>query len=373
MSSLPRPEIILEPAKVIFDNVGLVRQSGHNMTDVAGRQIAADDHAAPPSSSSSGPGSSAYVPFVLKLTLSGHRNAISSVKFSPDRQWIGSSSADKTVIVWRISSGTVEGKLEEHEDGINDFDWSPNMSFIVTASDDRTLRIWSLRTWTCVRILRGHTSIVFCCNFRPDSKRIVSGSFDETVRIWNTTTGVEKKTIMAHFAPVTAVCFNPNGRLVVSTSFDGMCRIWDAKSGNLLKTVLENKDLPVSFARFIPGGKLILIATHDSILRCYLTQTGELYKTYKGHTNQKYCMFSQEMADQYIVSGSEDNYIYIWDCISEHILQKFEAHKRSEDPVIAVACQVDGKCRMIASGGHLEDKTVKLWVQERQEPAGPKL
>lgn len=95
--------------------------------------------------------------------------------------------------------------------------------------------------------------------------------------------------------------------------------------------------------------------------RLWSSSTGEILKTYRGHANSKYCISSTFSITngKYVVGGSEDNCIYMWELQSRKIVQKLEGHS---DAVISVACHPTQN--LIASGALGNDKTVKIWTQE---------
>ncbi|KAG6525745.1 COMPASS-like H3K4 histone methylase component WDR5B [Zingiber officinale] len=302
-----------------------------------------------------------YRPYTLAHVLTGHSRAVSCVKFSNDGLLLASASLDKTVIIWSAKTFAAVSTLIGHAEGISDVAWSSDSHYICSASDDRTLRVWDVRPPTdCVRILRGHLSLVFCVDFNPPSDRIASGSFDQTLRVWDVKSGKCVKTIEAHNEPVTSVHFIRDGSIIVSGSRDGSCKIWDAVSGACLKVLIDDKTPAVSFAKFAPNGKFILIATLDDTLKLCNYALGKFLKVYTGHVNRQYCITSTFSVTngKYIVSGSEDNCVYIWDLQSKQIIQKLEGHT---DTVISVTCHpMENK---IASAGLHNDRTVRIWVQ----------
>ncbi len=69
-------------------------------------------------------------------------------------------------------------------------------------------------------------------------------------------------------------------------------RIWDTASGQCVKTLIDQDNPPVSFVKFSPNGKYILAANLDSTLKLWDYTKGRCLKMYKGHINEKYCIFA---------------------------------------------------------------------------------
>ncbi|KAJ3200265.1 hypothetical protein HDU82_009040, partial [Entophlyctis luteolus] len=100
-------------------------------------------------------------------------------------------------------------------------------------------------------------------------------------------------------------------------------------------------------------GKWIVSGSYDSTIKVWDAASGALVRTLEGHTN-----FVNSVAvsrdGKWIVSGSVDSTVNVWDAASGALVRTLEGHT---DPVVSVAVSQDGK--WIVSGSI--DRTVKVW------------
>ncbi|MFE9976900.1 WD40 repeat domain-containing protein [Streptomyces hirsutus] len=79
-----------------------------------------------------------------RTTLTGHTGVVWSVAFSPDGHTLATGSADHTVRLWDVATGTTRITLTGHTDEVKAVGFSPNGHILASGSADHTVRLWDV-------------------------------------------------------------------------------------------------------------------------------------------------------------------------------------------------------------------------------------
>ena len=71
----------------------------------------------------------------------GHSSLVKSVVFSPDGEYLASGSGDKTIGVWRVSSGESIKILTGHSSDVYSVVFSPDGEYLASGSADNTIGV----------------------------------------------------------------------------------------------------------------------------------------------------------------------------------------------------------------------------------------
>jgi COMPASS component SWD3 len=134
-----------------------------------------------------------------------------------------------------------------------------------------------------------------------------------------------------------------------------------------------------SYAGFTPSSTYLFSSTLSSVLRIYNIHTSNVLKTFrhasyvserfpcpaivyerprqpKSDPTEAMNIDETPKAEAWLVSGSENGKIVIWDVGSRNVVGILEGHER---PVVALAVSPDG--RRIAGGSLEPEKTIRTW------------
>jgi WD40 repeat protein len=288
----------------------------------------------------------------LIRTFIGHNSDVSDVAECIGGSYVLSSSMDKTLKLWDITTGTCVHTFIGHNGQVLSMAIFPNSQKALSASRDKTVKLWDINTGRCLYTFQEHQARVLDVKLLPDNRRFISGSRDHTLKLWDIATGKCLHTFTGHDGSVTSVAVLTNRKQVLSGSADHTLKLWDIATGKCLRT-FTGHDRSVTSVAVLANRKQVLSGSADHTLKLWDIATGKCMYTFRGHSNPVWSILILTN-EQYAVSASKDQTLKLWkiDIDRTHPSQTHH-HKGVTGLAVLNSCQ----CILSSS----MDSTLKLW------------
>ncbi|MFP4498719.1 MAG: WD40 repeat domain-containing protein [Vulcanimicrobiota bacterium] len=297
--------------------------------------------------------------WAMEIKRNGHKEAVTSLCFSPDGKYFASSSFDGTVKVWQVETGELIMNMAPEPTQINYVDFSSDGRFIAWGSSDKTVQVWNLKRNEGKFTFRGHVAPVYMVKYFPDGETLASaaastGEVNHPVMLWNTR--MEKMVgdfsgfpygarsvdisadgekvaaggykegrvrvfeskgkkelfeFFAHGSHVLDLEFSPDGRYLATASNDFMVRVWDLNRGARRRHNFKNPGV-VSSISYSADGRWLAAGCYDQSIYIWDARWGKVSKTLEGHlANVEALDYSSD--GKYLVTGDFNGVIRLWD------------------------------------------------------------
>jgi len=207
---------------------------------------------------------------------------------------------------------------------------------IASGSDDRTIKIWVPGTARCMATLRGHTSGIRSLAPVDGGKWLLSGSLDHLAKVWDVASidggdgGDDHRcvgTLEGHTWSVSAVAVRVVRRMPSV-----------AASAAASASASEDREI-----QFVTGSWDAQVKIWNGRFDCVATL--------KGHEKSISCLATLDGG--YVVSGSDDGTIKIWDPDSADLCRVTLSHDGWVNCVAALS-----KTRFVSGGA---DRSIRVW------------
>ncbi|MBP7795509.1 MAG: hypothetical protein KA059_01890 [Elusimicrobiales bacterium] len=224
-----------------------------------------------------------------------HSKDISSIKFSPDKNSLFSTSNDGFIKQWDIDLNLIY-EYESHKSHVNMIDFLNEKEFI-SASDDSTMRIYKIRSngYKEIKSNAGDINAIKITDdyiFAGGSKLIIyNKKFREIKTNDNYIYGIN---LIKEF----------EDKIYISTSMEKYLEVWDKKSLNLEKRLkFKNWINDIAFKNdkiFIANANIISVFDKDL----------NLIEENENHNDEVY---SLQFYDNKLITASNDSFVRIWE------------------------------------------------------------
>jgi WD40 repeat protein len=260
------------------------------------------------------------------------------------------------------SKDTLNEKIKELEDKINKCEYAltycklknSDSPIIITGSADQTIKLWDIEKAQCIKTLIGHSHSIDTLKLLQNG-HLISGSRDKTIRIWNLSTGQCTQILEGHKDSIYSCQLTQNAQYLITCSLDESIKVWQLESGECVKTIKE------SFCVFS-----ILLIDKDEKLISGL-ENGHIKIWNFGldfnsvDVQHPHIMFGhvqivralQLLYKGFLLSGSDDRSIKLWDLDACVCVRTFEGHAEGVNDLKLM------KNGNLASCSH--DRTIKIW------------
>jgi WD40 repeat protein len=201
-----------------------------------------------------------------------HDSPVAAAAFDNQNRRI-TACDDGTIRIWHNDRfGTLTAPILRHAGTIRAVQMSPGGETFLTSSDDRTVRLWNITSASSGREMAKHDGIAYAVAYGPEGQQVLSAGFDGQALLIDRETGKTSK--LPHADRVLAAAFSPNGKDLLTACRNGQTVIWDRQTAAKRHT-LSQVTTGTVHAEFGADGSTVVTSCNGTT-QLWDTDSGEL-------------------------------------------------------------------------------------------------
>ena len=290
----------------------------------------------------------------LSFNSINREGCIFTIAFDEDGTTMASSNHNHNhhIEIWNLQTRKLQKVISEHKEivtGIEFFHHRNDM--FLSCSLDKTIKLWN--NYKNIHTFIEHSDWVRCIAVNDTNTRFLSGCVSSVIKLWD----VQSQCVLFSIAnknpdpdslsTVNSLnFFKTNENVFLSGFRSGEIKFYDTRIPNFNKSVSVSHEFKahknkLNSVKLNKNETYILSSGRDSLLRLWdmrkLPQNAEdsdinrkyCVNEYSGHKCVGYNIDSNFFAkEQYLITGSEDSNIYIYDINTAKIAHKIQTHQK---------------------------------------------
>ncbi|XP_019363134.1 PREDICTED: WD repeat-containing protein 90 isoform X1 [Gavialis gangeticus] len=144
--------------------------------------------------------------------------------------------------------------ISGHKNKVNEVTFSPSESHCATCGEDGSVRVWSVASMELVVQFQVLNQSCQCLAWSPasishggdENQRVVAGYSDGTLRVFSISRTEMELKMHPHAFALTAVAYSADGEIILSGSRDGLIAVSSPRTGMTIRLLTDHKGSPIS-------------------------------------------------------------------------------------------------------------------------------
>jgi len=287
--------------------------------------------------------------------LVGHRNFVYDLSFSKDGKYLASGSADKYVKIWDTKTwqNIYNIKNEYNEIWGIPVAFSRDNKYLIIGAYENLVIYDVNKNFTEIKRMFAHKKGIQSLYISPSCEFVATAGVDGTISVFNIQDLDLVFSKKCHENEVWNICISEDNKYILSGGEDCYMKLWKFPTLDLI-TNIRYHELPIEYVRISYDGNLLMQASADSTISIWKFNNYQApYKILRGHIGSVLtAVFTRD--NKYVVSGGDDDKIYIYNIENEEVISYFDLHYAD---VMNISIDYENKFMATAS----RDKTIKIW------------